>query len=116
MVEQSKDIANSGIENRDFAIDSDTDCEGTTCLNSPTGRLHLQGVAYEDGSFDAGNTAHDGDARRLSYTHPSQSPTDEFSAAKEAPVTWMSLPNKRQLAILTIARLSEPLVQTSLQV
>jgi hypothetical protein len=30
-------------------------------------------------------------------------------------VTWMSLPHKRQLAILTVARLSEPLVQTSLQ-
>lgn len=35
---------------------------------------------------------------------------------KEAPVTWMSLPHKKQLIILTLARLSEPLVQTSLQV
>ncbi len=35
---------------------------------------------------------------------------------KEKPVTWMSLPRKDQLAILTIARLSEPLVQTSLRV
>jgi hypothetical protein len=35
---------------------------------------------------------------------------------KDAPVTWMSLPHKRQLVILTLARLSEPLVQTSLQV
>ena len=35
---------------------------------------------------------------------------------KDAPVTWMSLPHKRQLIILTLARLSEPLVQTSLQV
>ncbi|KAL4946638.1 hypothetical protein BDV06DRAFT_208547 [Aspergillus oleicola] len=33
----------------------------------------------------------------------------------EKPVTWSSLPNKGQLAILTIARLSEPLTQTSLQ-
>ncbi|KAI9841329.1 MAG: hypothetical protein M1837_000762 [Sclerophora amabilis] len=31
------------------------------------------------------------------------------------PVTWCSLPRKGQLAILTIARLSEPLTQTSLQ-
>lgn len=31
------------------------------------------------------------------------------------PVTWMSLPNKGQLAILTFARLSEPLTQNSLQ-
>lgn len=35
---------------------------------------------------------------------------------KEGPVAWSSLPHKRQLAILTCARLSEPLVQTSLRV
>ncbi|KAJ5935304.1 hypothetical protein N7466_004851 [Penicillium verhagenii] len=33
----------------------------------------------------------------------------------EKPVTWSSLPKKGQLAILTMARLSEPLTQTSLQ-
>lgn len=40
---------------------------------------------------------------------------DPVEAASEKPVTWSSLPNKSQLAILTIARLSEPLTQTSLQ-
>lgn len=35
---------------------------------------------------------------------------------KNAPVTWRSLPHKRQLAILVAARLSEPLVQSSLRV
>ncbi|KAH9828461.1 putative membrane protein [Teratosphaeria destructans] len=35
--------------------------------------------------------------------------------AKPQPVTWSSLPKKSQLAILTLARLSEPLTQTSLQ-
>lgn len=35
---------------------------------------------------------------------------------QKGPVSWSSLPHKGQLAILTIARLSEPLVQTSLQV
>ncbi|KAL5333559.1 major facilitator superfamily domain-containing protein [Aspergillus crustosus] len=40
-------------------------------------------------------------------------PLDE--APSEKPVTWSSLPNKGQLAILTIARLSEPLTQTSVQ-
>ncbi|CZT06451.1 related to E.coli tetracycline resistance protein TCR1 [Rhynchosporium graminicola] len=34
---------------------------------------------------------------------------------KEEIVTWSSLPRKSQLAILTLARLSEPLVQTSLR-
>ena len=47
------------------------------------------------------------------------------AAATEAPfppppmppgkVTWASLPHKSQLAVLTLARLSEPLTQTSLQ-
>jgi hypothetical protein len=35
---------------------------------------------------------------------------------KDELVTWMSLPKKRQLIVLTLSRLSEPLVQTSLQV
>jgi hypothetical protein len=35
---------------------------------------------------------------------------------EEEPVTWKSLPHRRQLIILTLSRLSEPLVQTSLQV
>lgn len=35
---------------------------------------------------------------------------------REGPVRWRDLPQKRQLFILAIARLSEPLVQTSLQV
>ena len=42
--------------------------------------------------------------------------TSEVEKLKEEAVTWMSLPHKSQLAVLTMARLSEPLVQTSLQV
>lgn len=37
-------------------------------------------------------------------------------AEKTGPVTWKSLPRKSQLAILTLARLSEPLMQSSLRV
>ncbi|KAJ6015470.1 hypothetical protein N7540_010061 [Penicillium herquei] len=40
---------------------------------------------------------------------------NEEEVAEEKPVTWSSLPKKGQLAILTLARLSEPLTQTSLQ-
>ncbi|KAI9369766.1 hypothetical protein BJX61DRAFT_536166 [Aspergillus egyptiacus] len=49
---------------------------------------------------------------------PNDSESDEddpVEAPSEKPVTWSSLPKKGQLAILTIARLSEPLTQTSLQ-
>ncbi|KAF4546749.1 MFS multidrug transporter [Lasiodiplodia theobromae] len=40
---------------------------------------------------------------------------EQAERAKEKPVTWSSLPQKDQLIILTLARLSEPLTQTSLQ-
>jgi hypothetical protein len=41
---------------------------------------------------------------------------DPVGNEKDEPVTWLSLPHRRQLIILTLSRLSEPLVQTSLQV
>ena len=44
-------------------------------------------------------------------TSPSSSPPKN----EAGPVAWRDLPNKSQLAILTLARLSEPLTQTSLQ-
>jgi len=43
-------------------------------------------------------------------------PVGTRTKEKEKPVTWKSLPRKSQLAILTLARLSEPLVQSSLRV
>jgi hypothetical protein len=41
---------------------------------------------------------------------------EETIPASSGSVSWMSLPNKRQLMVLIMARLSEPLVQTSMQV
>jgi len=41
---------------------------------------------------------------------------EEKVKQKDEPVTWTSLPHRRQLIILTLARLSEPLVDTSLRV
>jgi len=40
--------------------------------------------------------------------------TENAEAAKGQPVSWRSLPRKDQLIVLTFARLSEPLTQTSL--
>ncbi|KAJ5389660.1 uncharacterized protein N7496_000728 [Penicillium cataractarum] len=56
-------------------------------------------------SADEDNSDHD---------HDSILPSHE-GFQEEKPVTWSSLPKKGQLAILTFARLSEPLTQTSLQ-
>jgi hypothetical protein len=56
--------------------------------------------------------------RRKSFIEEEQDPLEieAPTARREGLVTWSSLPCKSQLAILTIARLSEPLVQTSLRV
>jgi len=40
--------------------------------------------------------------------------TEQAEAAKEKPISWRSLPRKDQLFVITLARLSEPLTQTSL--
>ncbi|KAF2641048.1 MFS general substrate transporter [Massarina eburnea CBS 473.64] len=45
---------------------------------------------------------------------PHNDETEQAEAVKEKPVTWRSLPRKDQLLVLTLARLSEPLTQTSL--
>ncbi|KAJ4682692.1 hypothetical protein HRR95_002880 [Exophiala dermatitidis] len=53
----------------------------------------------------------------VSHQEPSSPSSDDGPSKKagaDAPVTWMSLPKKGQLAILTIARLSEPLTERSL--
>ncbi|KIX94031.1 uncharacterized protein Z520_10368 [Fonsecaea multimorphosa CBS 102226] len=61
-------------------------------------------------------------ARRPSFIDEEEEPIATTAAAngrpdkadEEAPVTWMSLPKKGQLAVLTFARLSEPLTERSL--
>lgn len=61
-------------------------------------------------------------ARRPSYIDDEEDPVtlatpvnaDSSESNKDEPVTWMSLPKKGQLAVLTIARLSEPLSERSL--
>ena len=59
----------------------------------------------------------DGDVEgAISPTEAAQLEKKKEEGEEEAPVTWASLPHRSQLIILTLARLSEPLVQTSLQV
>lgn len=54
---------------------------------------------------------------RVSFIQEDNNPlqTPIKSKEEEELVTWMSLPQKDQLLILALARLSEPLVQTSLR-
>lgn len=46
---------------------------------------------------------------------PPSDPSDAAPEEKPQPVSWSQLPKKSQLMILVLARLSEPLTQTSLQ-
>ncbi|KAJ4352754.1 hypothetical protein N0V95_003972 [Ascochyta clinopodiicola] len=45
---------------------------------------------------------------------PQVDDTEQAEAAKGQPISWRSLPRKDQLFVITLARLSEPLTQTSL--
>jgi hypothetical protein len=62
---------------------------------------HLAAIVYDGVAVEGG----------VDGTEPA-----ELEKKREEPVTWASLPHRSQLVILTLARLSEPLVQTSLQV
>lgn len=73
-------------------------------VSAPSNGLRLAAIDEHD-------VAAEGGVRRID-----SSDLEEEKKEKEASVTWMSLPHKRQLIILTLARLSEPVVQTSLQV
>ena len=69
------------------------------------GRRRLEGPGP---AGDAGERLLEGEeAGALEEQKPKSKPDE---------VTWSSLPARRQLILLTLSRLSEPLVQTSLQV
>ncbi|KAF2848602.1 MFS general substrate transporter [Plenodomus tracheiphilus IPT5] len=52
---------------------------------------------------------------RTSTVHPQPNVPEEADAVtKKAPISWRELPRKDQLFVITLARLSEPLTQTSL--
>ena len=53
--------------------------------------------------------------RRLSDADDEEPKPPPPPPKKAGPVSWRDLPHKRQLFILTMARLSEPITQTSLQ-
>lgn len=56
-----------------------------------------------------------GQAATVAQTPAEPRPVSEPSKEKKETVSWSDLPQKKQLVVITITRLSEPLVQTSLQ-
>lgn len=93
------------------STESDTDLESddTAIFDSDSHRRRLESAPLITNHRRFSSTNEDND----DYDHDGVlGPADED---EEKPVTWSSLPKKGQLAILTLARLSEPLTQTSLQ-
>ena len=86
--------------------------------------LLAHGTDYEQQSLYHGTTTNPRPEpavdreRRKSFIQEDEDPLqiDPGLKKKKEYVGWRSLPNKSQLAILTVARLAEPLVQTSLRV
>jgi hypothetical protein len=100
----------SKVKNLAVTSDSDTECPS------------VHGTDYHVSSLNPRKEPAGDRARRRSFIEedldieePLQIEVPVREEKKEAPVTWMSLPRKGQLAILVMARLSEPLVQSSLR-
>jgi hypothetical protein len=81
------------------AYDSDSEDEAT---DNPAGRRRRSRDHFLKTNTEAGTAL------------PHVDDTEIVDAAKEKPVSWRSLPRKDQLFVLTLARLAEPLTQTSL--
>lgn len=107
----------SQVPNYATCSDSDADSDRDNRGGESSGSSHKRSPSKSDSL-----NPEDGDgARRKSLIEEDQDPLQIEVAAKnvkekEERVTWTSLPHRRQLVILTLARLSEPLVQTSLRV
>lgn len=100
--------------------------EVVVATGSSTSNHYLNG--HRPGARLTTQIPRDRNVRRLSISpspHPqtraaqgdeeANRPTKSKSSDGDEKVTWSSLPRKGQLAVLTLARLSEPLTQTSLQ-
>jgi hypothetical protein len=106
----------SDPQDHHFAIESDDDGFDTV------DKVH-EAIGEHNGTQEyasirpADEQPHNSGVLRLSSVEQGSTPTALETQKKKQKevVTWMSLPHKRQLAVLTAARLSEPLVQTSLQ-
>lgn len=98
---------------QDLSIASDDDSVDTAIYDGNSGQRTLRPASLvipnhrRFPTADENNGDHDHD--------PDNVIASNEEIQEEKPVTWSSLPKKGQLAILTFARLSEPLTQTSLQ-
>ena len=72
-------------------------------------------MVYQDSPKDLSDTDSEGVSERQE-PFPASRDVEANVALPEKKVSYMSLPNKGQLAILCIARMADPLATTSIQV
>ncbi|KAK3717401.1 hypothetical protein LTR37_005790 [Vermiconidia calcicola] len=90
-------------------VEDNYDCSGSAYDSDHGGRREDERGALL--SLPSLSRSHSHTSTIADDFEPPPPPTNE----KEKPVSWSELPKKGQLTILTLARLSEPLTQTSLQ-
>lgn len=97
---RSHDTSNTDAysDGNDFATDDDDEVRGRSLVVSTPQQRQLS----IDTNVHAGTGL------------PHIDDNEQAEAAKEKPISWRSLPRKDQLFVITLARLSEPLTQTSL--
>ena len=97
----------------DFIVDSDSEVEDST---GPRSDYHMPGLkSLREPASERERRRSVVEEEQLEEDGRLQVDTPVREEKMEKPVTWQSLPRKGQLAILVIARLSEPLVQSSLR-
>lgn len=103
--------AHRTIETGPHPLENDSETEVTRLL----GAEEASGVGRGAGHLQRHQVVVGGQAATVAQTPAEPRPVDEPQKEKKETVSWKDLPQKTQLVVITLTRLSEPLVQTSLQ-
>lgn len=93
------------------SLEDESETEVTRLLGSE----EAPGGGREASHLPRHQVVDDGQAATVAQTPAEPRPGNEPQKEKKQTVSWKDLPRKTQLVVITLTRLSEPLVQTSLQ-
>lgn len=99
------------IEDGPHSFGNDDETEVTRLL----GAEETPGDGREAGHLSRHEGVISGQAAAVAQPPAEAPPASESQIGKKETVSWKDLPQKKQLVVITLTRLSEPLVQTSLQ-
>lgn len=103
--------AHRTIETGPRSLEDDSETEVTRLL----GPEEAPGDGRGENHLPRQQVVVDGQAATVAQTPAEPRPVNEPQKEKKETVSWKDLPRKTQLVVITLTRLSEPLVQTSLQ-